>query len=210
MDRVTPKTAGPPSWDEWFLSIYVDLYAEKHYNYDLSRVTDILAPGLVPSSHSNEQGLTRVVKCILQALCVSPRAVPSPGSSTSCPSTTTSHWASSGGAACAGWPHCLWGECAGNTSPLPYQCCRPLPCPTPLQRISASIPLGIQQSQQSLSCRPKLSVCWSALGAASWIISRSSNSYSKAAASALVENAFIVLVFCFVLRFKQCFACYCV
>lgn len=73
MDRVTPKTASPPSWDEWFLSIYVDLYAEKHYNYDLSRVTDILAPGLVPSSHSKEQGLTQVVKRIPRALCVSPR-----------------------------------------------------------------------------------------------------------------------------------------
>ncbi|CAN8195648.1 unnamed protein product [Coccothraustes coccothraustes] len=60
----------------------VDLYAEKHYNYDLSRVTDNLAPGLVPSSHSNEQGLTQVVKRIPQALCVSPRAMPSPGSST--------------------------------------------------------------------------------------------------------------------------------
>lgn len=76
-----------------------------------------MAPGLVPSSHSNKQGLTRVVKRIPQALSVSPHAMPSPGSSTGCSSPATSHSASSGGAACAGVTASLGGRMCGQHVP---------------------------------------------------------------------------------------------
>lgn len=79
MDRATPKPASPPSPDEWFLSIYVDPFAEKHHERDLSRVTDLSAPGPVPSSHCDKQGQSRVAKGVPTALPEAPHTVPCRG-----------------------------------------------------------------------------------------------------------------------------------
>lgn len=90
-----------------------------------------MAPGPVPSSHSNKQGLTRAVKRILQAQHVAPHAMPSPVRTTGCRSPAISYRGCSRGAACNEVTPSLGGRVCGQRIPPALWCRRPRLCPAP-------------------------------------------------------------------------------